>query len=69
MMMKGKGVAAALCWRLKENTTAQRFLPMWLTKPSVAQVIELCNQPFTAKSRIRMMPDIHAGAGALSGQP
>ena len=32
-------------------------------KASVAQVIELCNQPFTAKSRIRMMPDIHAGAG------
>ncbi|WP_278941448.1 RtcB family protein [Anaerotruncus colihominis] len=34
---------------------------------SVAQVIELCNQPFTAKSRIRMMPDIHAGAGCTVG--
>lgn len=36
-------------------------------KASVAQVIELCNQPFTAKSRIRMMPDIHAGAGCIVG--
>lgn len=36
-------------------------------KVSVAQVIELCNQPFTAKSRIRMMPDIHAGAGCTVG--
>lgn len=36
-------------------------------KASVAQVIELCNQPFTAKSRIRMMPDIHAGAGCTVG--
>ena len=36
-------------------------------KAAVAQVIELCNQPFTAKSRIRMMPDIHAGAGCTVG--
>ena len=30
---------------------------------SIAQVIELCNQEFTSGSRIRLMPDIHAGAG------
>ena len=30
---------------------------------SIAQVQELCNQEFTAGSRIRMMPDIHAGCG------
>ena len=34
---------------------------------SIAQVIELCNQEFTAGSRIRMMPDIHAGAGCTIG--
>ena len=28
---------------------------------SIAQVQELCNQEFTAGSRIRLMPDIHAG--------
>lgn len=34
---------------------------------SVAQVIELCNQEFVSKSRIRMMPDIHAGASCTIG--
>lgn len=34
---------------------------------SIAQVLELCNQEFTAGSRIRMMPDIHAGAGCTIG--
>lgn len=34
---------------------------------SIAQVIELCNQVFTAGSRIRLMPDIHAGAGCTIG--
>ena len=34
---------------------------------SIAQVIELCNQAFTAGSRIRLMPDIHAGMGCTIG--
>lgn len=34
---------------------------------SIAQVIELCNQEFTAGSCIRLMPDIHAGAGCTIG--
>ena len=34
---------------------------------SISQVIELCNQPYAAGSRIRMMPDIHAGAGCTIG--
>ncbi len=34
---------------------------------SIAQVIELCNQEFAAGSRIRLMPDIHAGAGCTIG--
>lgn len=34
---------------------------------SIAQVIALCSQPFCAGSRIRMMPDIHAGAGCTVG--
>lgn len=34
---------------------------------SIAQVIELLNQEFVAGSRIRMMPDIHAGAGCTIG--
>lgn len=34
---------------------------------SIAQVQELCNQEFTVGSRIRLMPDIHAGKGCTVG--
>ncbi len=34
---------------------------------SIAQVVSLCDQEFTRGSRIRMMPDIHAGAGCTIG--
>lgn len=34
---------------------------------SIAQVQELCNQEFAAGSRIRLMPDIHAGKGCTIG--
>lgn len=34
---------------------------------SISQVINLLNQPYAQGSRIRMMPDIHAGAGCTIG--
>ena len=34
---------------------------------SITQVIGLCNQVFTAGSRIRLMPDVHAGVGCTVG--
>ena len=34
---------------------------------SISQVISLLNQPYAQGSRIRMMPDIHAGAGCTVG--
>lgn len=34
---------------------------------SISQVIELLNQPYVENSVIRMMPDIHAGAGCTIG--
>lgn len=34
---------------------------------SISQVIELCNQQFAEGSRIRLMPDIHAGKGCTVG--
>lgn len=34
---------------------------------SISQVISLLNQPYAQGSRIRMMPDIHAGAGCTIG--
>lgn len=34
---------------------------------SISQVINLLNQPYMVGSRVRMMPDIHAGAGCTIG--
>ena len=34
---------------------------------AIHQVIDLLNQPYAAGSKIRMMPDIHAGAGCTIG--
>ncbi len=34
---------------------------------SIAQVIQLCSQKFAAGSRIRLMPDVHAGMGCTVG--
>lgn len=31
------------------------------------QILELCNQPFVASSKIRIMPDVHAGKGCTIG--
>lgn len=46
--------------------TAKIFTDV-VDEASIAQVIELCNQQFCADSRIRLMPDIHAGAGCTVG--
>ena len=34
---------------------------------AISQVINLCNQEFVKNSKIRMMPDIHSGAGCTIG--
>lgn len=46
--------------------TAQVFTDI-IDEASISQIIELCNQPFTENSKIRMMPDVHAGAGCTVG--
>lgn len=46
--------------------TAKIFTDV-VDRSAVSQVIELLNQEFVAGSRIRMMPDIHAGAGCTIG--
>lgn len=38
-----------------------------LDEKAVEQIIELCNQPFVKGSKIRIMPDAHAGAGCTVG--
>ena len=46
--------------------TAKVFTDV-VDEASIAQVIQLCNQEFVQGSRIRLMPDIHAGAGCTVG--
>lgn len=38
-----------------------------IEKEAIAQIIELCNQEFCKESKIRIMPDVHAGAGCTIG--
>ncbi|MBQ8287939.1 MAG: RtcB family protein [Clostridia bacterium] len=38
-----------------------------LDPASTGQLIALCNQPFTEGAKIRLMPDVHAGAGCTIG--
>lgn len=46
--------------------TAKVFTDV-VDKPSISQVISLLNQPYVEGARVRMMPDIHAGAGCTIG--
>lgn len=34
---------------------------------AIAQIIGMLNQPYMADSKIRIMPDVHAGAGCTIG--
>ena len=46
--------------------TAKVFTDL-VDSESISQVINLLNQPYIDGSRVRMMPDIHAGAGCTIG--
>ncbi len=46
--------------------TAKVFTDM-VGNESISQVINLLNQPYVEGSRVRMMPDVHAGAGCTIG--
>ncbi len=39
----------------------------YLEEGAEEQIRLLCDQPFTAGSQIRIMPDVHAGAGCTIG--
>lgn len=47
-------------------STAKIFTDV-VDQESIAQILLLCNQEITSDSKIRMMPDIHAGAGCTVG--
>ena len=46
--------------------TAKVFTDV-VDEASISQVISLLNQPYAEGERVRMMPDIHAGAGCTIG--
>ena len=46
--------------------TAKVFADI-IDEDSIRQVYELCNQSFSEGAKIRMMPDVHAGAGCVIG--
>lgn len=49
-----------------QYNTAKLFTDV-VDQASIAQIITLCNQEFVQNSRIRLMPDVHAGAGCTVG--
>ena len=49
-----------------QYNTAKIFTDV-VDQASIGQVIALCNQEFVQGSRIRLMPDVHAGAGCTVG--
>ena len=38
-----------------------------IDEDAISQIINLCNQPFSKNSDIRIMPDVHAGTGCTIG--
>lgn len=49
-----------------EYNTATIFTDV-VDEASITQIKQLCDQTFTAGSKIRLMPDVHAGAGCTIG--
>lgn len=47
-------------------TTAKVFATT-VEETAIAQILEICNQPFTEGCQIRIMPDVHAGKGCTIG--
>ena len=46
--------------------TAKVFTDV-IDENAISQIIELLNQPMSEGQRIRIMPDVHAGAGCTIG--
>ena len=49
-----------------KNNTAKVYTNN-IENEAISQIIELCNQEFCKESKIRIMPDTHAGAGCTIG--
>ena len=52
---------------LKGKYNAAKVFTEVIEETAIGQIIELCNQKFIAGETIRIMPDVHAGAGCTIG--
>ena len=62
--VKGEG---GTMLELKGKYNEAKIFTDVVDESSISQVMLLLNQEFAAGSRIRLMPDIHAGAGCTLG--
>lgn len=52
---------------LKGTHNTAKVYTAVIDSESTAQIVELLNQPFAENAKIRIMPDVHAGAGCTIG--
>jgi len=52
---------------LKGKYTEAKVFTDNIDEKTISQIIEVCNEPFTKGSQIRIMPDTHVGKGAVIG--
>lgn len=52
---------------LNEKYNSAEVFTENIDNQAIAQIISLCSQPFSAGSKIRIMPDVHAGTGCTIG--
>ncbi len=52
---------------LKGKHTIAKVFTDNIDQETISQIINLCNQDFTKESKIRIMPDTHAGKGCVIG--
>ncbi|MFC4321226.1 RtcB family protein [Litchfieldia salsa] len=53
--------------KVKGSQTEAKVFSNYSQETAVEQIQELCNQPFLKDSKIRIMPDYHAGKGCVIG--
>lgn len=64
-MTKGRYIMGQVVLQGKYNTAI--VYTENIEQGAISQIIELCNQEFVKDSKIRIMPDTHAGAGCTIG--
>ena len=52
---------------LKGKYNSAKVFTDIIDESAISQIIELCNQPMSTGATIRIMPDVHAGAGCTIG--